>query len=252
MIKFFRKIRQNLLAEGRTGKYLKYAFGEIILVVIGILIALQINNWNEQRKTENKGKEYIHEIYKELKIEISNIDLILNSLSNQYNGTENVLSVFESESKEIEDTVQFTKDYWSTTRLFIVERDLNTFDKLKSSGQSILLKNDSLSNLLDRFYKDFDIRILNFKEFPIQIRMDLRRESFPIGSMKDFNYENENSKLTRTYINEYLNNNKVYEHLLSILKTCAYNTIFFEDLSEEAKEVLDYMEDEYPELKKQK
>ena len=50
MIKFFRKIRQNLLSEGKTGKYLKYAIGEIFLVVIGILIALQINNWNEHRK----------------------------------------------------------------------------------------------------------------------------------------------------------------------------------------------------------
>ena len=44
MIKFFRKIRQNLLAEGKTSKYLKYAIGEIILVVIGILIAISINN----------------------------------------------------------------------------------------------------------------------------------------------------------------------------------------------------------------
>jgi len=53
MIKFFQKIRQNLLSEGKTGKYLKYALGEIILVVIGILIALQINNWNENRKNRN-------------------------------------------------------------------------------------------------------------------------------------------------------------------------------------------------------
>ena len=50
MIKLFRNIRQNLLAEGKTSKYLKYAAGEIILVVIGILIALSINTWNEERK----------------------------------------------------------------------------------------------------------------------------------------------------------------------------------------------------------
>ena len=50
MIKFFRKIRQNLLNQGKTSKYFKYAIGEIVLVVIGILIALQINNWNEERK----------------------------------------------------------------------------------------------------------------------------------------------------------------------------------------------------------
>lgn len=47
MIKFFKKIRQNLLNKGKTNKYFKYAIGEIVLVVIGILIALQINNWNE-------------------------------------------------------------------------------------------------------------------------------------------------------------------------------------------------------------
>jgi hypothetical protein len=52
MIKFFRKIRQSLLLKGNTGKYLKYAIGEIILVVIGILIALSINNWNEDRKKQ--------------------------------------------------------------------------------------------------------------------------------------------------------------------------------------------------------
>ena len=50
MLKFFRKIRQNLLSEGNTGKYLKYALGEIVLVVIGILIALQVNNWSEIKK----------------------------------------------------------------------------------------------------------------------------------------------------------------------------------------------------------
>ncbi|MGB3144590.1 MAG: DUF6090 family protein [Maribacter sp.] len=54
MIKYFRKIRQNLINEGKTTKYFKYAIGEIILVVIGILIALQINNWNERRINQNK------------------------------------------------------------------------------------------------------------------------------------------------------------------------------------------------------
>ena len=55
MIKFFRQIRKSLLMEtGKTSKYLKYAIGEIILVVIGILIALQINNWNENRKLQTQ------------------------------------------------------------------------------------------------------------------------------------------------------------------------------------------------------
>ncbi len=49
MIKFFRKIRQNSLSEGKTGKYLKYAIGEILLVMIGILLAIQVNTWNQKR-----------------------------------------------------------------------------------------------------------------------------------------------------------------------------------------------------------
>ncbi|MGB5318748.1 DUF6090 family protein [Eudoraea sp.] len=50
MIKFFRRIRQQLLKENNLSKYLLYAIGEIVLVVIGILIALQINNWNQENK----------------------------------------------------------------------------------------------------------------------------------------------------------------------------------------------------------
>ena len=62
MIKFFRKIRQHLLSKGKTGAYLKYALGEIILVVIGILLALQINNWNELRKARTKEKILLGQI----------------------------------------------------------------------------------------------------------------------------------------------------------------------------------------------
>jgi hypothetical protein len=59
MIKFFRKIRQKMLTENKFSNYLLYAFGEILLVVIGILIALQINNWNEINKNKSTESEYL-------------------------------------------------------------------------------------------------------------------------------------------------------------------------------------------------
>jgi len=62
MIKFFRHIRQNLIMENKTSKYLKYAIGEIVLVVIGILIALQINNWNEERKERDQERKILNEL----------------------------------------------------------------------------------------------------------------------------------------------------------------------------------------------
>tara|TARA_R110000744_G_scaffold346706_2_gene452297 strand:- start:23 stop:715 length:693 start_codon:yes stop_codon:yes gene_type:complete len=67
MIKFFRKIRQKLLSENKFSKYLIYAIGEIVLVVIGILIALQINNWNESRKQSTAEKEFITSLKNDLK-----------------------------------------------------------------------------------------------------------------------------------------------------------------------------------------
>jgi len=67
MIKFFRHIRQSLIMENKTGKYLKYAIGEIVLVVIGILIALQINTWNENRKLRRAELETLSEIQRSLR-----------------------------------------------------------------------------------------------------------------------------------------------------------------------------------------
>ena len=66
MIKFFRHIRRSLIQENQMGKYVKYAIGEILLVVIGILIALQINNWNENRKVENEINQTLTDLEKDL------------------------------------------------------------------------------------------------------------------------------------------------------------------------------------------
>ena len=77
MIKFFRKIRYNLMEAGKIGKYFKYAIGEIVLVVIGILIALSINNWNEQRKTRLLEDSYNQSIKRDLINDHLTIDYII-------------------------------------------------------------------------------------------------------------------------------------------------------------------------------
>jgi hypothetical protein len=99
MIKFFRKIRQNLLSEGKTGKYLKYAIGEIILVVIGILFALQINNWNIKNVQQKEGRKYLTSIKSNLvqdtlamRLTVQNIKLTLKTLDS----TAGLISVNES------------------------------------------------------------------------------------------------------------------------------------------------------------
>ena len=76
MLRFFRKIRRNLIAEGRFSKYLMYAIGEIALVVIGILIALAINNWNENRIIEKREQFYLAGLkdeFEQNKIKLQNL-----------------------------------------------------------------------------------------------------------------------------------------------------------------------------------
>jgi len=91
MLKFFRKIRQQLVDTGQTKRYLLYAFGEILLVVIGILIALQINNWSEDRKEFAQELEITAELYAELdrnliysKAEIKDVEERLQALQDLF------------------------------------------------------------------------------------------------------------------------------------------------------------------------
>ena len=74
MIKFFRKIRKHLLAENKFSKYLIYAIGEIILVVIGILIALQINNWNNDNIERELELNMLSEILTNLEKDVFNFN----------------------------------------------------------------------------------------------------------------------------------------------------------------------------------
>ena len=73
MIKFFRKLRQKTLTENKFGKYLLYAIGEIILVVIGILIALQINNWNEQNKAHQQESLLLRQLQLDIKSNLNEV-----------------------------------------------------------------------------------------------------------------------------------------------------------------------------------
>ncbi len=101
MIKLFRKIRQNLLSEGKTGKYLKYAIGEIVLVVIGIVIALQLNNWNESRKNEEEFKAVLQQIFTIIDQDSENIKLIRYQLSEQIEIIDNIVQHPEGIDKEL-------------------------------------------------------------------------------------------------------------------------------------------------------
>ena len=132
MIKFFRKIRQNFLSEGKTGKYLKYAIGEIVLVVIGILIALQINNWNEDRKSESKKQGYYVQLLDDLNNDIVSAQNTIKEFSNHQKEYNDYLSLYDNERltpvKAYEQISKFS--LISTPPIF----NTNTIEALQNSG----------------------------------------------------------------------------------------------------------------------
>ncbi len=158
MIKFFRKIRQNLLIENKTSKYFKYAIGEIVLVVIGILIALQINNWNENRK------------------ETSEINLILKNLHDEFSANKNLIKITKLETANVKkvglnlmNLFGKSKDDIITKKpdslLYLVlepgefRASENTINDLVQSGRLKLLRNKKLKEQLYKWQstlKDFD------------------------------------------------------------------------------------------------
>ncbi len=106
MINFFRKIRQQLLTENKFIKYLLYAIGEILLVVIGILIALQINNWNERNKERIKEREILIDLVENLELNVKTLEGRLNGSNRDKRSSKIVISAIENKSKDI-DSLEF-------------------------------------------------------------------------------------------------------------------------------------------------
>lgn len=92
MIKFFRRIRRNLLEEGNLKRYFLYATGEILLVMIGILLALQVNNWNQNRLERNDEQKALLNLKKDFELNKSNLLYVINRLQNEIKGTASILN----------------------------------------------------------------------------------------------------------------------------------------------------------------
>ena len=144
MIKFFRKIRQRLLKENDFRKYLLYAIGEIFLVVLGILIALQINNANEDRKQRRLELDYLQNLKTDLKLNIAELDKYITVRNSRIESANYVLEHFEG--KPLTDLNDFA---FHTTNIYIWQKfsqQDNTFQELVNSGNLALISNDSIKN----------------------------------------------------------------------------------------------------------
>jgi len=150
MIQFFRKIRFNLMEKNKTGKYLKYAIGEIVLVVIGILIALQINNWNELNKERASEKIILNEIRDNLKFDLKDFESNIANLQNKAISSKSILKILESNS-DYNDSIGYFFFYLKTYPHF--SNKSNGYNLLQSKGLDII-QNDSIRKSITDLYED--------------------------------------------------------------------------------------------------
>lgn len=152
MLNFFRRIRQKHLAKNKMGNYFKYAIGEIVLVMIGILLALQVNNWNENRKNKAIEQVYLNRLFNDLK---KDHETLLFSMGNAKARTKQINqlteaiktpdSLFSNPGLIIESIEKVTwRSYLPLSRI--------VYDELRSSGNMAILESDKLREQLASYY----------------------------------------------------------------------------------------------------
>ena len=217
MIKFFRNIRQKLAAENKVMAYSRYAIGEIVLVVIGILIALQINNWNEDKKTSKLETKILKELLSNLKLDLKEIQADIHYMDEINLACSTVREYLKNYDKA-PDTLYKIASILRVTPHF----DPNTsgYGLLQSKGVEII-SNDSLRNsislLYERsypYYKRYEEERLRFhalhsepkllEYFNMQFGMDLANRFFGTFNISEEDYMK-------------LQNDTVFDKLLSAI-----------------------------------
>ncbi|MEM6380769.1 MAG: DUF6090 family protein [Bacteroidota bacterium] len=156
MLKFFRKLRQKLLAENKFTRYLLYAIGEIILVVIGILLALQINTWNENQQRHKEEKKLLIALIEDFKENKIRIEEAISKEEDVVDRSTALIEAMQSKQAAIDPdqirnwVASGAKSWWKT------EFVTGTYDAMVNSGKIDLLKNEDLKRALSQFSADSD------------------------------------------------------------------------------------------------
>ena len=150
MLKFFKKIRKRLVNQGRLKNYLLYAVGEIVLVVIGILLALQINNWNTERAEQNQMQEFAAALIQDLRTDIQETELRQDQMNKIIHRMDSVrILTNKSEIADLQNIDLLCLTWNLYYRPFKWKR--KTMEQLKSSASLRLIRSDSLLELIGEY-----------------------------------------------------------------------------------------------------
>ena len=249
MLTFFRRIRKGLLGEGATSKYLFYAIGEIALVVIGILIALQINNWNELKKEKKRSRIYLENIKTDFENHLEEIKATYNSLEFTKDCAKYVANYVNGDL-EILDTFKLITCLNRAAYIINFNIQNSTWDEIISVGDlklidSKLLKSqisyfqslyELMTELEERKYSPVCIEYLNYSSRFFDVSNDFQSTSTTTSFSKEgiwVDYEG------------LYKNDEIYLLLKKVFRTAVEQQDFITTVLErECKTVLKTVEDE--------
>lgn len=170
MLRFFSSIRKGLINEGKTSRYVRYAVGEILLIIVGILIALQINNWNEERLLRVEEREAITMLLSELRQDVEGLDMRLQRLNRKEASLLRVRNAFLSET--VSEPISFLRDVVVGASYGWNQQGPNrsTFDDLIGAGRLGIIGRPDIRIQISNYYK--------ISEGEIH-RMDARETEYP-------------------------------------------------------------------------
>lgn len=145
MLKFFREIRQNMLSENKFNKYLVYAIGEIVLVMVGILLALQINNWNESKKEQTITNKYFSGFVSDLEKDRTQLDNLIAVRKKQSTSVNALLKMIESNGYDLD---SFYNHYYYIFPFYRFVPNSNTLEEVLNSSHLRFITDEDIKNRL--------------------------------------------------------------------------------------------------------
>ena len=246
MIKFFRKIRRKLISESKTGTYLKYAIGEIILVVIGILIALQINNWNikkQEGKIETANLNALQVEFERNK-ELLNEAILLNERI--IKGSEKMIQTFRIETL---DTISERTIAVNTSEALTFEinfaPETGVLSEILNSGDLKLFQNNELKHHLAGFPSWIE-RTEQQENEVYAFRKDIANQINQLGNLKKMYTEVGEIKMNWDTTLDTISNNSLFTSItllnqLIVFKSASESTTIYlyEPLDKEMDKILE-------------
>ena len=246
MINFFRKIRKKLADDNKPVKYLRYAIGEILLVVIGILLALQINNWNHKVQDEKLSNLYYQELLLDVESDLEQLNYRINYSERVMNSIYSLIEALQNKSYATvnQDTLQYAMNHYY--RISGWQFNLNTYKELESSGNLRYIGNSKIRSAITDYVNLIEGRAIVRERYT----EDIVSRAFYIDKYVFTKFNDNNELLSIIDFEGLANDQHLINYFSRIAMRWVNNKLSFQGIDRQAKKIQETIISELEKLNK--